>query len=266
MDESFPEVLMPLLAAHHSGEKLLLLFDYDGTLTPIADYPWLAQLAPRMRDRLAQLAAAPRVQVGILSGRRLEEVEQMVDVPGLFYCGLSGIALKLAGSTLIHPAAAKAVQLIDDAAQRLAAIEQVYPGAWVEHKRYGFTVHLRGVAPTLIDEAHTRVLRFLDRAAAQLRILDGPLAVEVTVAGAWTKGDAVRMMVEQVGEPVFVFYAGDAANDRDAFGATTALGGITLGVGPDAPPATTAHIDDPDTLTDWLSALLHALQSATVET
>ncbi len=44
MEESFPDVLMPLVAAHHAGEKLILLFDYDGTLTPIVEHPWLAKL------------------------------------------------------------------------------------------------------------------------------------------------------------------------------------------------------------------------------
>src|SRR5579884_2335438 len=98
---------MPLVAAHHTGEKLVLLFDYDGTLTPFAEFPWLAKLTPRMRDLLAQLAALPRVYLGVVSGRRLDDVMQMVGLPGLYYGGLSGIELNLKGISLIHPAAAQ---------------------------------------------------------------------------------------------------------------------------------------------------------------
>ena len=37
---------MSLLGAYHAGEKLVMLFDYDGTLTPIVEFPWLAKLEP----------------------------------------------------------------------------------------------------------------------------------------------------------------------------------------------------------------------------
>ncbi len=221
----------------------------------------------RTRDLLGQFAALPRTHVGVLSGRRLEDVEKLIDIPDLLYGGLSGIELKLHdGSSFVHPAALQSVQLIDEVTRRLATIEQVYPGAWVEHKRYGFTVHYRGVAPSQTEEVRSRVLGFLERWTKELRIVDVPRALEVTVAGAGTKSEAVQKIVDHVGEPAFVFYAGDADNDSDAFAAVTSLGGITLGVGPQAPLSAAAHVPNPDTLVAWLDHLLHALQSAVVET
>ncbi|MHB1425581.1 MAG: trehalose-phosphatase [Gemmataceae bacterium] len=264
MTTSLPDVLLPLVAAYHTGEKLLLLFDYDGTLTPIVDHPWQAQLAPQTRELLAELAAQPNVHVGVFSGRRLDDLEQLIGLPQLSYCGLSGIEMRIDGTLLVHPTARDSVQLIDEIMRRLSAIERVYPGAWVENKRYGFTVHYRGVDATLIEEVHMRIQGFLDCWARQLRIVEAPLAVEVLVGGTWTKGDAVDRMVEHVGEPVFVFYAGDAPNDREALDAATARGGIALGVGPMAPPSATAHVTDQDTLVSWLDPLLHAIQGASV--
>jgi trehalose 6-phosphate phosphatase len=260
--DPIPDVLMPLLAAYHAGEKLLLLFDYDGTLTPIVEHPWQAQLAPRTRAVLAGLAAQPHIHVGVFSGRRLDELEQLIGLPQLAYCGVSGTEIRIGGNLQVHPTARDSVQLIDEITRRLSAIEHVYPGAWVEHKRYGFTVHFRGVDPTLIEEVHKRILGFLSSWSQQLRIVDAPLAVEVLIGGTWTKGDAVRKMIEYVGEPLFAFYAGDAPNDQEALEAVTAHGGLALGVGPLAPPAATAHVADPDTLVRWMEALLHALQGA----
>lgn len=265
MDELYPDILMSLATAHHTGEKLVLLFDYDGTLTPIVEHPWLAKLAPRTRELLLQFAALPHVHVGVLSSRRVEEVEQLVGIPGLFYSGHSGIEIKLADTTLTHPAALQNSQMVDEAVRRLASIEYVYPGAWVEQKRYGFTVHYRGVAPELVEEVHTRILGFLERWSDRLRIVEGPMAVECVIAGAWTKGDAVRRIVQHVGEPAFVLYAGDAANDREAFEAATAHGGIALGVGPLAPKLAAAYLPHPDALMQWLRELLPALHSAPVE-
>ena len=83
---SFPDVLMPLVAAYHAGEKLLLLFDYDGTLTPIVEHPWQAKLDPGTRELLAEFAAQPSIHVGVLSGRRLDELEQLIGLPQLDYC------------------------------------------------------------------------------------------------------------------------------------------------------------------------------------
>lgn len=256
---------MPLLAAYHTGEKLVLLFDYDGTLTPIVEHPWQAKLSPSTRALLSELAAQPNVHVGILSGRRLDELEQLVGLPELFYCGLSGIEMRLDGNLLVHPAARNSVQLIDEITRRLSAIEHVYPGAWVEHKRYGFTVHYRGVDEVLLDEVHRRIQGFLECWSRQLRIVEAPLAVEVLVGGTWTKGDAVRQFLEHVGEPAFLFHAGDAASDNEAFEAVTAHGGIALGIGPLAPPSATAHVADPETLLVWIEALAHAIRTAPVE-
>lgn len=265
MSDFLPDILMPLLAAYHAGEKLVLLFDYDGTLTPIVEHPWQAKLAPQTRDLLAELASQPHVHVGVFSGRRLDELEQLIGLPQLAYCGLSGIEMRLDGTLLVHPTAAACVPLIDEITRRLAAIERVYPGAWVEHKRYGFTIHYRGVEEAMVEEVHMRILGFLESWSRQLRIVEAPRAVEVLVGGTWTKGDAVRRIIEQVGEPAFVLYAGDAPNDREALDATTAHGGIALGVGAFAPPSATAHVEDPETLVNWLQALLHAIQGAPVE-
>jgi trehalose 6-phosphate phosphatase len=260
-----PDVLMPVLAAYHAGEKLLLLFDYDGTLTPIVEHPWQAQLPQQTRELLAEFAAQPHIHVGVFSGRCLDDLERLVDLPQLAYCGVSGIEMRIDGNLLVHPTARESVQLINEITRRLSAIERVYPGAWVENKRYGFTVHYRGVDPALLEEVHKRILGFLDSWSHKLRIVEAPLAVEVLVGGTWTKGDAVRRMIDFVGEPVLAFYAGDAPNDKEALEAVTAHGGIALGVGPLAPPSATAHVADPETLANWMGALLHAIQGAPVE-
>ncbi|HTU91796.1 MAG TPA: trehalose-phosphatase [Gemmataceae bacterium] len=265
MTDTLPDILMPLLAAYHTGEKLVLLFDYDGTLTPIVEHPWQAKLAPQTRELLAELAAQPNVYVGVFSGRRLDELEELVALPQLAYSGLSGIEMRLDGSLQVHPTASEKVPLIDEITRRLAAIERVYTGAWIEHKRYGFTVHYRGVDASMLEEVRTRILGFLESWTRQLRIVEAPMAVEVLVGGTWTKGEAVRKMLELVGEPAFAFYAGDAPNDREAMDAVTAHGGIALGVGPLAPDSGAAHVEDSETLLSWLGALLHAIQGAPVE-
>jgi len=84
-------ILERLMAAYHRGERLVLVFDYDGTLTPLVAHPSLAHLDPALRDVLARLAATPRVTVGLVSGRGLDDLVGMVGLEGLSYGGSTGL-------------------------------------------------------------------------------------------------------------------------------------------------------------------------------
>jgi trehalose-phosphatase len=67
-----------LVSTHRAGCRLSLLFDYDGTLTPIVERPCLARLAQGTRDLLQALARVPGVGVGIISGRELTDLRHLV--------------------------------------------------------------------------------------------------------------------------------------------------------------------------------------------
>ena len=67
------------------SSKVLLLSDYDGTLTPIVDRPDLAVLASETRDVLLSLSRQEKYLLGIVSGRGLADVSAKVDVPGLIF-------------------------------------------------------------------------------------------------------------------------------------------------------------------------------------
>ena len=113
MSPASSTILERLLAAHRRGERLVLVFDYDGTLTPLVAHPSLAHLDPALRDVLARLAATPRVTVGVVSGRGLDDLIGMVGLEGLSYGGSTGLELELAGERRIptevlgKPAAAR---------------------------------------------------------------------------------------------------------------------------------------------------------------
>jgi hypothetical protein len=70
------------------------------------------------------------------------------------------------------------------------------------------------------------------------------------------------LILETVGQPAFPVYAGDGANDTAAVEAVNALGGITIGVGPSAPPAAHHRVGDPAELVRFLGVLADALGEA----
>ncbi|HZT79377.1 MAG TPA: trehalose-phosphatase [Gemmataceae bacterium] len=248
-----------LLSAYRAGWRLALLFDYDGTLTPVVGHPDLARLAPATRRLLRRLARLPRAAVGVLSGRGLDDLRGKVGLPGLYYAGVCGLELDLRGRRLTHPGAEACRPLLRAAADGLKNVAASFPGAWVEDKGLGLTLHYRAVECGRRPELLARACRVTAEHAGRLRVVEGPLAWEVTPAVGWDKGSALRQVVAAVGEPVFPVYAGDGANDAEALAAAAALGGLALGVGPAAPPCVRLRVPDPAALAGFLARLAAAL-------
>lgn len=253
------------MSAHRQGFRLALLFDYDGTLTPIVDHPALAHLAPDMHQLLRRLTRQANVKVGIISGRSLDDVQKIVGLPGLYYAGNSGLELDLLGERICHPRAQSCRSLVRTVVGRLEALTMAYPGAWVEDKRLGLTLHYRKVALHrrlhLLARARQLVRPYLHR----LRVVTGPMAWEITPALGWDKGSAVRQILESIGPPTFALYAGDGANDAAALATTTTFGGLALGIGAGTPGSVHFRLRDPAALANLLTCLAESLDSSSAK-
>ncbi|MCB1776025.1 MAG: trehalose-phosphatase [Candidatus Competibacteraceae bacterium] len=245
-----------LAAAYHSGQRLALVFDYDGTLTPLVDHPRLAHLDPALREVLAQLAAWPRITVGVVSGRALDNLIDTVKLDTLSYGGSTGLELYMAGERRVTDEALASCAFLDPLCATVEESMTAYPGAWVEKKPFGFTVHYRLLAGDRVEPLRTQTFSLLAPHADRLYLLDNPLAIEVLPAIGQDKGTALRSIVAQSGvEPVTVLYAGDALNDEAALTATVEMGGIALGIGPEAPAAAQYRLPDPMALHELLAML-----------
>ncbi|MFO1372633.1 MAG: trehalose-phosphatase [Candidatus Competibacteraceae bacterium] len=253
-------ILERLTSAYLQGKRLVLAFDYDGTLTPLAAHPSLACLDPTLRGLLARLAATPRVTVGVVSGRALDNLIGMVGLAGLCFGGTCGLELDLCGARTIPTAAFQSRELIDALIDTVEARLPPYPGTWVEKKPFGMTIHYRQVAHDQIQSFQAVVMSLLEPHSADLHILDAPLAIEVLPAIGLDKGTALQAIVAHGGaKPATVLYAGDAANDAPALAAAVELGGIALGIGPEPPAVAEYRLSDPAALAAWLAALAAAL-------
>jgi trehalose 6-phosphate phosphatase len=241
---------------HRHGGSLVLLFDYDGTLTPIVDHPQLAVLDPEMRRLLSSLAARPRVHVGILSGRRLDELKSFVEIPGLYLAGTGGLELELRGVRVAPPHSDQIAGTVERLAEQLEEQLPAYPGAWLERKGLGLTVHYRHAPSQLLDSLQAAVAEVVRMCVGRLRIVPGPKAWEITPVSGWSKGTAIRMILADCGAvDEVLFYAGDGTNDVQAVEEVAAMGGITLGIGPDAPFAAQYRLPDPAALRMFLGDL-----------
>ncbi|MBK8185511.1 MAG: trehalose-phosphatase [Candidatus Competibacteraceae bacterium] len=252
-----------LATAYLRGERLVLVFDYDGTLAPFAARPNLAHLSPELRALLAGLAAMPRLAVGVVSGRGLDDLMAMVGVPGLYFGGTFGLELDLRGERIVPAELSQPRQLMRDLLAAMEARLPLYPGAWVEKKQLGLTIHYRQLRSDRIEALRAELFALLEPHAAVARIYEAPLALEVLPAIGVDKGTALQAIVahHHSDRPALVLYAGDAANDAAALTVASKLGGIAVGIGPEPPPEAVYHLSDYRVLTAFLTELASVLTS-----
>ena len=249
--------------AYHQGSALVLLFDYDGTLTPIVEHPCLAKLDHNTIQILRNLAARPRVHLGVLSGRDLDQLKSLVPVPNIYFAGTAGLEIELRGLRLVHPDAHRMATLIRRLAVQMENEVAVYKGVWIEKKTFGLTLHYRQMQENQLESLKSTLTQILLAFAGELRIVPGPKAWEITPANSWNKGTAVRLILADSGASSdILFYAGDGANDREAMMEVEAMGGITLGLGPDAPRGTLGRLPNQLGLLAFLSHLRRELEAS----
>ena len=95
--------------------RVLLLFDYDGTLTPIVPRPEDAVLSPRVKSLLAEVAAMDGYLAGIVSGRSLADLRERVAITGLVYAGNHGLEICGPDLDFVHPDVAASSRTLDEA-------------------------------------------------------------------------------------------------------------------------------------------------------
>ena len=239
---------------------LALFLDYDGTLVPLAARPDEARLPEAARQTLFQAARMPNLDTVIVSGRALDDLKRMVDVPGLTYVGNHGFEIEGPGITFRHPHADRARASLEVAADGLAALG--VSGARVERKGVTVAYHVREVAGPEREGAVRAAEAVLRR--QRLRVTLGKLAVEGRPPVDWHKGRAVlHVLVNRHGvdwpSRVRALYIGDDLTDEDAFRSLRGIG-RSIRVA-SAPPATVTAADfrlpDPEAviqLLRWLAA------------
>jgi alpha,alpha-trehalase len=223
-----------------------VFLDYDGTLTPIVEDHNKATLSDDMRRAVAELAR--HYTVGIISGRDLQNLRNLVGLDPLLYAGSHGF--EIAGpegwhETLQHgneflPELDRAESELRD---RLAEVE----GHSVERKRFAIAVHYRRARPADVQKIEEVVDQVL-AGHPRLRKAHGKKIFELQPETDWDKGRALCWLLERLGldRPVFVpLYIGDDVTDEDAFRALRERGlGIVMRDDEDRPTAARYALED----------------------
>jgi len=249
--------------------QILLLTDFDGTLSPIVDRPEEAVLPDETRRALEVLASHVRVSVAVVSGRALSDIKNRVGIQGMTYAGNHGIEVEGPCLKFVYRPAESIRpvirQLYSTLSKALASVE----GAFVEDKGITLSVHYRLVGDDGIDELKriceesVRVMR----AEGKIRTTEGKKVYEIRPGVVWDKEDAIGLLLACCDSPVgestsLAFFLGDDLTDEGGFRVLNTHGGVSIYVGESASSSAAKYfLRSPDEVVVFLERLCQAVGS-----
>ncbi len=265
---SLPTDLTELAASLAAHDRVGLISDLDGTLSPIATAPHLAQMAPRARALLAALSEKLTL-VALVSGRVAADLHARVGLPGLVYVGNHGLEEWIDGRVDVAPEAAAYRAAVAAAIAELRP--HAVPGMLIEAKDVTASFHYRQTAD---PDSAARTFEPWARAAAErygLVMTPGHKVFELRPPVEIDKGTTFERLTRHYRLDAAV-YLGDDVSDADALRmarhlrATNAC--YSVGVGVESPSTPELVRDSADRLVTGIAgveaflALLLAASSA----
>jgi len=263
---AWPKVAEQLRSARH----ILLLTDYDGTLTPIVERPELANLPKSTRQLLQALARQRRFTLGVISGRALADLKAKVGIGNIIYAGNHGLEIEGPRIRFVNPLAEELRPILRIMHYVLSRALRGIRGVIVEDKGLSLSVHYRLVEEDKTEEVKNTFEHIAAGAQAleKVRITSGKKVYEVRPAVTWDKGKAIKLLMKRYGKGgrrsgLLPIYLGDDLTDEDAFRVIENYGvGLSVFVGKEN-QYSTAHyfLESPSEVAEFLSIILNKIEN-----
>ena len=217
---SVPTVPAETLADQvRDAEHLLLLLDYDGTLSPIAPTPDLARPSRELLALLGELAARPGTEVHVVSGRKRGTLEEWLGALPVTLHAEHGVWTRdrtghwRSAVPFASPWREPVLGILHEVTSRT-------PGSLVEEKTPGLAWHYRMADPEFgaaqANELRVHLAQVLSNEPVE--VLQGHKVIEVRPHGI-NKGTILAPVLAAAPDGATILAIGDDATDEDLFAA-----------------------------------------------
>lgn len=205
-----------LLNQYKKSQKRLLLFDYDGTLTPFYPAPELAKPTEELNEILMSLAENKNNYVVLVSGREKTNMQNWFGKLRIGLVAEHGLWIKEKNGNW---KLTKEVtydwkfKIINKLKMHLLRV----PGAFIEEKEFSVAWHYRNTDPEQGNLVATEIIDEIVHLTANLdlQVLKGNRVIEIRPSGV-NKGIACRRFVSKDNFD-FILAVGDDETDEDMF-------------------------------------------------
>ena len=250
------------VAGRPAGTAFVLLLDFDGTLAEFNPDPAAPELTPERWELLNTIGRAPGVSLGIVSGRRLDDLRARTRLPDhVYHAGLHGLEIEVDGDRTTHPDLPAAEARVEGLAACLRRLLDEFPG--------GDTSRTRAPASRCTrDRFRTRCTTVSSRApmcwpcrgspkdtcAAWKATPSSSTCRTSAVTRARRRSGSLASVEEKLARRAWVAYIGDDITDEDAFRAIDFGIGVLVGLRPTAATYKLDGIADVDRFLRWFAA------------
>jgi len=227
-----PALKSTMAKEYANSHSRLILLDYDGTLVPYFKNPLHALPGPELIRILGSLAADPKNQVFIISGRKSEQLDQWLGKIPLGMVAEHGAKIKRARMSEWDSQPDFDSEIRQTAIKVMQRATSRCPASHIEEKEYSLVWHYRSSSPELGRIRAAELLLELNETFpgnGSYKAFPGNKIVEFKNSDIH-KGKMVMDLLH-TGQNDFILCIGDDVTDEDMFRALSQTEAWTLKVG-----------------------------------
>ena len=219
--------------ALENNDQLVLFLDYDGTLADFVKHPDVVVPNNNVVQLLNALVKCENIAPAIISGRRLQDLQQLIPLEHILLAGTYGLEIQIPGNEIFHPLDFGDIRpKIEKVKPEWNSLIKGKPQFFLEDKGWTLALHARfaddQIAGEVLSAAKKIARKNLDLSIFQIN--EGHKFLEASPHKA-NKGQCVEYLMEII--PIdnkLMIYMGDDDKDEKAFEVVQAHGGFAVRV------------------------------------
>jgi len=202
------------------------LFDYDGTLIKHDDDYKNMYVDKNVVTTLKKINAIPNVNVGIVTGRSLEDIKKMVPIENMSYVTNHGYLIEKNGEVIKEHRDFNTSDYINKYKEIIKELN-AYKGVTLKVKESCAFIRFKTLPEVKKSEFKEKALKLIEQKFRneEVRIRPAHNVIEFLPVELTDKGEGIKAITND--NKPFIFFAGDDIADEDGFKYVNNVDGMT---------------------------------------